>query len=213
MESSFNKYKAEHKNLTKNAGNKQVVENNLLNSLHKMSVEKWNHLGDLKKKLKDAWELDASVTLKSWVTDFIKTNNLNKKQTEEIAEYFAHESFVNWVYKTNFFGPIESEGENQFVIGHLQLFKWNPIVPERDFLKFAYGLFHSQILRTEKNEIGDFVKSLARQLNFPLGNSWRSNLSRTAYSNNDHDQLKIFDDLKNAYIAYMELLDKKKKEK
>ncbi|MES2131993.1 MAG: hypothetical protein V4506_06550 [Bacteroidota bacterium] len=84
---------------------------------------------------------------------------------------------------------------------------------QRDFLKLIYALHYAGKINSGTGEITKIVEEIADRLDYKLGKSWQSNISKGIHnSNNDFETGKIFDELKTAFSKnYRD--DKRKKTK
>jgi hypothetical protein len=202
------------------AGNQERAHNKFLNEAQDQVKEQLNDLGNLRHQVQEAWTFDKTVTLESWIKNYIEENRCSKSEVIRIGKLFGFEYFWNDIYRLPFLGydPNQTEAlernEMQGLDQGKLVWRTTPKVEIVDFLKLAYALHHSGILKAQSGNITDTVKELSQRLDFKLPSRWHSNLSEAFEGvNADYDHYQFLDEIRQGLSLYIAERSAKKESK
>lgn len=141
----------------------------------------------------------------------------NRKVLKILVSYFVTERFINEYAKMdiqnlnekNLFERLfpdkqQNAIEEQIVTNERQqsniIWKGNN---QTEFIQLIYALYHSKLLTNETNEITKLVEDASKVFNINLSKNWKSNFSKSKNNRNNDYEPKIFDNLKCAYLEYV----------
>lgn len=203
------------------AANQLRARNKFLNEAQEQVKQELHDLGNLRHQVEEAWTFDKNVTLKSWIKNYFEENRCSKSEVIRIGKLFGFELFWNDIHNLSFLGSnpntndeMRNEETDNSNSARKTSLVWRnqPKVEIIDFLKLAYALHHSGILKAQSENITDTVNELAQRLDFQLPPRWHSNL-REGFEgvNADYNHFEFIDEIKNGLMAYITSRDEKKR--
>lgn len=147
----------------------------------------------------------------------------NRKILKILVSYFVTERFINEYAKMdiqnldekNLFERLfpdkqQNSIEEQVSTNERQqskiIWKGNN---QTEFVQLIYALYHSKLITNETNEITKLVEEASKVFNINLSKNWKSNFSKSKNNRNNDYEPKIFENLKGAYLEYVDKSIKK----
>ena len=153
-------------------------------------------------------------------SDLITENN-PKKIVKFLIQYYTFERFfnenniselqnINLDEVTNrLFVKSKKEPQTELSEQKSENIKWNGT--QLDFIQLIYALHHSNLIKSNENEISKIVTQFATIFNVKLSSNWQANLSKSIHNRNNDFEPQVFELLKSAFSEYSNSLINKKK--
>jgi hypothetical protein len=214
---TYAKYVSAYNETVEKAGNQERAHNKFLNDAKDNVAKEFPELVNLRHQVEEAWTFDKSVSLESWVRNYIAENACEKEDAIRIGKLFGFELFWNDIHNLFFLGSKPDQMEElqpeevQFQVQGEFVWRTTPKVEIIDFLKLAYALHHAGILKSKSGHVTDTVNILAGRLDYKLPTRWHSNLTEGFEGvNADYNHFQFLDEIKKGLQIYIHSRSEKK---